>query len=106
MAKLMFIYKDYLIKADCSITNIFIKNSYKVKSTKDMVYIIKYLRKVLNDNTYAVNKLSVFRQVIEWKAYNLLYTFKYKREQTSSVDININESWHRIVLYFILSIFY
>lgn len=106
MAKLMFIYKDYLIKADCSITNTFIKNSYKVKSTKDMVYIIKYLRKILNDNTYAVNKLSVFRQVIEWKAYNLLYALKYKREQTSSVDININESWHRIVLYFILSIFY
>ena len=106
MDKLMFIYKDYLIKANCSTTNTSIKNSYRVKSTKDMIYIIKYLRKVLNDNTHAVNKLSVFRQVIEWKAHNLLYAFKYKREQTSSVDININKSWYKIVLYFILSIFY
>lgn len=104
MTKLMFIYKDYLIKAECTKENTHIENSYQVRSIKDMKHILKKIR----ENThyeYAIHNMSLFKQIIEWRGHNLLYVLGFMKDRTKSVDLNINEPWYRYILYTIMSIF-
>lgn len=105
MAKLMFIYKDYLVKAECTKENTHIENSYMVESIRDMKHIIEKIREVIPPE-YAIHTMSLYRQITEWRGHNMLYMFGYKKGRTKSVDLNVNEPWYKHIVYLIMSIIY
>jgi len=85
--------------------NIHIKNSYKVKNSAEMEEALRYVvaRAAKRGITY---KRSMASWIREWKTHNFLCGMKYKVAQTSSVDLNENESLFRRLSYFILALFY
>lgn len=53
----------------------------------------------------AVCMISLFNQVCEWRAHNLLYALRIARSRTKDVDLNYNP-WYMRLAYFILSALY
>lgn len=91
---------EYSINSD----NLSIKNSYKIKSGKEMTDILFEISSKSDFNTI-VWKLPMSRMVNEWKAHNLLYNLGLFKSHTKDVDIN-DEPWYRRFCYLILSKFY
>lgn len=87
-----------------------IPNSYRIKSIRDMEYIINRSREAINKNpafhTFAINKRTTAGMIIEWRAHNMLYALHYKRARTRTVNLDINEPWYRKIGYIILSTLY
>jgi hypothetical protein len=88
--------------------NIQIKDSYKIKKTgnikavMDLIFQSNAYEKLAAAG-YTRTKESLIR---EWKAHTVLYRWRYKTEQTGTVDLNQNETRGRRILYTILSIFF
>ena len=104
-------FKDYpcgTISLGTSVTRI--PNSYRIKSIRDMEYIINRSREAVNKtpafHTFAINKRTTAGMIIEWRAHNFLYALHYKRIRTRTVDLDINEPWYRKIGYIILSTLY
>lgn len=84
--------------------DLIIIDSYKIKSIKNMKYVINSTREKC-DESYVIHKRSMYSLVNEWRTHNLLYDLHIKREQTKDVDLD-NETLFRKICYSILSIFY
>ena len=104
-------FKDYpcgTISLGTSVTRI--PNSYRIKSIRDMEYIINRSREAVNKTPafyrFAINKRTTAGMIIEWRAHNFLYALHYKRIRTRTVDLDINEPWYRKIGYIILSTLY
>lgn len=87
--------------------SIHIKDSYKVKSNDEIMYILNRIHemddyKKLQEIGYTRTLDSEFQ---EWKAHNVLYRLGVAPARTGSVDIDQNESAIRKFGYAILSMF-
>lgn len=98
-------YNEPLVKAYLSLDNTSIVDSYKIRDIKGMSYILKELRKVV-DNSFAINKRSLFGMICEWGSHNLFYILNIKRERTKTVDLNMGQSVFTTCAYTLLFIFY
>lgn len=100
--------RHYGYRLDCELgtANTHIEGSHVVKSRKDMKGILALLQfRVMNDPTYAINRLPERSMVREWRAHNILYALGLWRERTRSVDLNEN-TWPVRACYFVLSCLY
>lgn len=79
-------------------------DSYKIKSIKNMKYVINSVREKC-DKTYIIHKRSMYSLINEWRTHNLLYDLHIQRKRTKDVDLN-NEPLYRKIGYTILSVFY
>lgn len=84
--------------------NLKIIDSYKIKTIKNMKYVIDSARQKC-DESYVIHKRSMYSLINEWRAHNLLYDLHIQRERTKDVDLD-NETLLRKICYSILSIFY
>ena len=98
-------YKGEPIMVELSCLNTHIEDSYRFKSRTDMKEILTAIRTRSFSADYAVNKLSLKRQIREWRAHNLLYSLGIARKRTKDVDLNENK-WYVKVAYGILSLMY
>ena len=97
-------FEGNLIQAEYNSSNIHIFNSYKIKRKRDMKRILMLIKCAsFNRGIFYSRKEKSW--IREWKAHNILYKLGIKKERTSSVDLNENESILRRFGYFILSLF-
>lgn len=104
--RLLKINDDLTLRVDLSETNTHIYSSYKVKNTRDMIYVIDKLREYYPYEPLAINIRTLFSMLAEWKAHNVLYFLNIKRDRTKDVDLDLNEKWYRKIGYFLLSLIY
>ena len=84
----------------CRRYSVTIENSYKIKSIKKIKQVLEICDWQLEKFTdFRVNK---FKNVVEWKAHNLLYFLNIKRDHTQSVDYTVKEKWYRKLGYWLL----
>ena len=79
-----------------------ILNGFQTTSKSMMKFILKSIKEKHPECkvfTRSINSL-----VSEWKAHNRLYKLGYKKERTKDVDLDLNETWFRKLLYWIISI--
>lgn len=105
MKEVIIQYNEPFTKAYLSLDNTSIVDSYKIRDIKGMSYILKELRKIV-DNSFAINKRNLFGMICEWGSHNLLYILNIKRERTKTVDLNMNQSVFTTYVYTLLFIFY
>lgn len=98
-------YNEHNINVGIYWENTHIEDSYRIKSKKDMRNVLELIRLQTDGRGLAINRLSLRRQVREWRAHNLLYALGIARKRTKDVDLNY-ESWWRRVCYFVLSLMY
>ena len=92
------------IKVNASEKNTNIEDSYRIKKSKDMKWVIEHIR--LNaPSEYIVHTRTLKSQIREWRAHNLLYALNIQRLRTKSVDLDKEPKWKRFC-YFILSCLY
>ena len=85
--------------------NIHIHDSYKVKTTESMRFILQ-LVKYAAANRGIVYKRTVQSWLREWEAHNILYKWRIHRSSTQHTDLCEKESGKRRFAYFMLSLFY
>lgn len=105
MKKIIIEYKNFILKVHISEDNTTILNSYVVKRTSDMEYILHKI-KANASNKYAINKRGIPSMIREWRVHNLLYSIGLFKTRTKDVDLNIGDPWYIKTLYFILSPLY
>ena len=92
--------EDVNFYLDDNVIKIF--NGYKTTSKikiKRILNKIKSLYPNCKIFTRSINSLTA-----EWVAHNRLYKIGYKQNRTKDVDLDLNETWFRKILYWILSI--
>lgn len=99
------VYKNYNINVVCTLVNTSIYDSYKIHSISDMKNILNIIKKSY-DETFAINKISMFNMINEWRTHNLLYSLGIFKNRTKTVDINSDKPKYTYVLYAICSFFY
>lgn len=99
------IWNDQKLEVVISPNNTCIRDSYLVKSRKDMKNILNQIR-LPNFSDYACDKRSIKSMIREWRGHNLLYSLGLWKARTKDVDLNYPQGWYEKVGYFILSIFY
>lgn len=85
------------------INNIHIENSYKITKRKEMKKILLTIQSK-HPNCKVFSKRSMNSLIFEWVAHNRLYKIGYRRDKTKDVDLDIEETWCRKLIYRILSI--
>lgn len=85
--------------------NIHINDSYKIRKRSDMKSLLSYISASNRDNEVFKHR-PMYGLICEWRSHNLLFDLGYKRERTSSVDLNYPQRWYVRVAYFGLSKFY
>lgn len=83
--------------------NIHIENSYKITKRKEMKKILLTIQSEY-PNCKVFSKRSISGLILEWVAHNRLYKIGYKKDRTKDVDLDLNETWYRKILYLILGI--
>ena len=96
------------VEYDFKLLNIHIQNSYLIGPK---IVIKSFLNEMMESSYFKEIRKAGFTRsyksmLREWAAHNLLYEFKYKREQTKDVDLNEKESFFKKLGYTILSLFY
>ena len=98
----------YGLNITVSTNNIHIDNSYTIERRADMKIILQELKEELINNSITIdtpfNRRSTKSMIKEWVAHNNAYKLNYKRERTSSVDMNYPQKWYVKVLYFVCSL--
>jgi len=87
---------EYIIDKDNK--NITIKDSYKYADLETQVATIK----IFLTSYEWFNARSLKSYVREWRAHNRLYKLGLFKSHTKDVDLNVNESIFRRILYFFL----
>lgn len=94
-------------KVKCVLTkdNIKIKDSYKIKSKRDMEKILIDIW--LADEDWHTRDRSTAEYVREWRSHNILYKIplKYFKKHSGDCDLSNNESKFRLFVYAILGRF-
>lgn len=98
-------WNDIQLEITISPNNTHIKDSYLVKSRKDMKNILTQIS-LPNFSSYACDKRSIKGMVREWCAHNLLYNMGLYKTRTKDVDLEYPQKWYCKVGYFILSLIY
>ena len=90
------------------ILNIHIKDSHKLYSRQEVEDALAYIH-----STFEYKKLismgytrTLKEQVDEWIAHNVMWSWGYRRNRTSSVDLDQNESKFRKIIYSIIAFFH
>ena len=81
-------------------TNIKIIDSYKVRTKKEMIVILRQFQ----IRTRYKSRRSLNSWIKEWKAHNRLYRLGLFRSHTVDCDLEENEKWWRLLAYQILGI--
>jgi hypothetical protein len=97
-------YNDIELIISVSENNVNIKNSFKVKSKRDMYKIIKQIKCKYPENN--ISKISDFILVQEWATHNLCYSLNIYRERTKDVDLDYNKKWYYKIAYGIIGFLY
>ena len=101
----MFLYhNDIELEISVSENNVNIKNSFKVKSKKDMYEIIKRIKE--NNPSNRIVNLSNFLLVQEWASHNLCYQLGLYKGRTRDVDLDANKPWYIKIVYGIFGFLY
>lgn len=74
--------------------------SYKIKKSKHMLEVLKFVQK------YFKSKHTIWYQLCKWKTHNLLYVLGYKKNRTESCDMNEDVKFVHQCLYVVMSLFY
>lgn len=97
-------YNDIELKLSISINNINIKNSYKIRGRKNILYVIKQIKEKLPN--HLVSSISDFSLVNEWACHNICYRLGIFIDRTKDVDLDYGKPWYINMLYNIIGIFY
>ena len=97
-------YNDTELVISVSENNVNIKNSFKIKSKRDMYSIIKQIKCKYPENN--ITKVSDFLLVQEWATHNLCYNLNIYRERTKDVDLDYNKKWYYKIAYGIIGFLY
>ena len=84
--------------------NIQIKDSYLIKSRKEMKKILKQIEEEYPEHptfTYPTYVL-----VAEWCTHNLLYSLGLYRNRTKDTDLDANKATKDIIAYLLVSLLY
>ena len=97
-------YDDYVIEYYVSSDNIHITDSYLITEADDMYVILEDIREHALSEGFEYGR-SNESWVKEWLAHNVMYSIGISRDRTVSVDLDENESWWRLLLYALISLF-
>lgn len=103
---------DRVVKVQCGEDNTVVLESHLIKSIRSMREVLNQARGLTyGRGVYALHRRSVFSQLMEWRAHNLLYAltprcFSALRLRLASVDLNTNNAWYLQVAYFVLGCLY
>ncbi len=75
-------------------------NSYKIKTEREMIAILKTFK----NRTGFQSKRTLKSWIKEWKAHNRLYKLGLFKSHTIDCDLEENEKWWRLLAYQILGI--
>ena len=98
-------YNGSIIEYNLSLTNVHIKDSYKITSRSQMRDILGAIRLKAIELGYEY-KRSNNSWLKEWIAHNFLYNIKYEQERTGSVDLSEHESKLHLFCYNLFYLFY
>lgn len=98
-------WNDTQLEVIISPNNTQIKDSYLVRSRKDMKSILRQIQ-MPNFSNYACDRRTIKSMVREWCSHNLLYDLGLWKDRTRDVDLNYPTKWYEDVGYFVLSLLY
>ena len=83
--------------------NIHIHDSYKIKTSVGMKYVLGQILAVDDTILKTRSKNSLLR---EWKAHNVFYALHIARKSAMHTDLEYKQSLFHKISYFIVSLFY
>lgn len=101
-----------VVRIQCSADNTVVLESHLFKSIGCMREVLFQARGLTyGRGDYALHRRSIFSQVMEWRAHNLLYALTPRfcrslRLRLASVDLNMGNPWYLQVGYFVLGCLY
>lgn len=100
-------YTKKLVDVDISHDSVLIFESYRIKSVRGMVDLLKDIKSSqASVKSIPTQYRTLAGMVIEWRARNLLYALGIKRNITRDLDIVVEVRPLYKVMYFVLSMFY
>ena len=98
-------YNGSTIEYNLSLTNVHIRDSYKITDKKQMKDILGAIRSKATEMGYQYRRTNG-SWLREWIAHNFLYERNYECARTGSVDLSEQETKFRLFCYIILSKIY
>lgn len=92
-----------MIRAQISMNDVKVFESYKVKKKSEMEELLDYWRGEYITLVFQRTNKSLIN---EWRSHNLLYNLHLFRSHTTDVDLNYPEKWYMKIIYGIISFIY